>query len=325
MTAVSLLYEPLIERDLAAIPARVAEFAAAEGDQSLFEAVARFAYLAYSPSQHGKHAVLAVVAAHDLRESLGARFVDLLSECAIYAAQSRQPWSEPPITDPPVVTDHDVPISRALDSRSRELAEQWLSARFRSGGFSDEFFAAAAMNLADFGHNVTLAAGVWKLAGLLGTTDRYPLLRVAMFEWLSRNEREAPRPSSRSLAEIMRAVSHAVIRDQGSMISFHLLELIDAALTASETTASREMLEGVMGFVASQLEAFDDTHADPVSEAPVTDCIYRLGRDYGGVLLAHSIRIRRSSQFPDVDFDAVCAAAVLSRDTTASSEEWSFA
>lgn len=325
MPAVSLLYEPLIERDLEAIPSRAAEFAAAEGDQALFEAVARFAYLAYSPSQHGKHTLLAVMAAHDLREPLGDRFVELLAECAIYAAQSRQPWSEPPITDPPVVTDPDAPLSRALDSRSRELGEQWLSARWRSEKFGEELFASAAQNLADFGHNVTVAAGVWRLAGLLGPADRYPLLRVALFEWLSRDEMESPRPSRLSLAETMRAVSRAVISEKGSLISFHLLELMDAALTAFESTGHKEILDEVMGFVVSQLDAFNGDEARSLPPPSVEDCIYRLGRDYAGVLLAHSIRFRRSGQFPDVDFDSICAAAALSRDTTASSEEWSFA
>lgn len=326
MAAVSLLYEPLIERDLEAIPGRVAEFAAAEGHDALFEAVSRFAYLAYSPSQHGKHALLAVVAAGDLREPLGDdRFVDLLTECAIYAAQSRQPWSEPPLTDPPTVTDHDVSLASALDSGSRELGEQWLSARFAQSGFDREFFAGSARNLADFGHNVTVAAGVWRLARLLGPGDRYPLLRVALFEWLSRKELEGPRQSSLSPGEIMRSVSRAVVSERGSLISFHLLELMDAALTASESAAGSEVLDGSIGFVASQLTAFDDAAARSLSSGSVGECIYRLGRDYGAVLLAHSIRLRRSRQFPDIDFEAVCAAAVEARDSTASSEEWSFA
>lgn len=325
MPAVSLLYEPLIERDLEAIPSRVAGFAAAEGDQALFEALARFAYLAYSPSQHGKHALLAVMAAHDLREPLGDRFVDLLAECAVYAAQSRQPWSEPPMTDPPLVTDPDVLLSRALESRSRELGEQWLSARWGSDTFGKEFLVSAAQNLADFGHNLTVAAGVWRLAGLMGPADRYPLLRVALFEWLSRNEMEGPRPTRLSLGELMRAVSRAVTGESGSLISFHLLELMDGALTAFESTGDKEILDGVTGFVASQLDAFEGLEARSLPGSSVEDCIYRLGRDYAGVLLAHSIRSRRSRQFRDVDFDSVCAAAALARDTTASSEEWSFA
>lgn len=325
MPAVSRLYEPLIERDLEAIPPHVAEFASAEGDQALFEALARFAYLAYSPSQHARHALLGIVAAHDLRESLGPGFVDLLAECAIYAAQSRQPWSEPPLTDPPAVTDPEVPLSRAMDARSRELSEQWLSARFRSDTFHEEFFVNSARNLGDFGHNVSMAAGVWRLTGLLGPADRYPLLRVALFEWLSRNELEDPRPSPLSLAECLDAVSRAVISEKGSLISFHLLELMDAALTASETAGDMEILDGVMGYVVSQLDAFERDDIRSLPLPPLEDCIYRLGRDYAGVLLARSIAIRRSGQFPDVDFDSVCAAASLSRDTTASSEEWSFA
>lgn len=325
MPAVSLLYEPLIERDVEAIPRRVAEFAAEEGVQALFEAIARFSYLAYSPSQHGKHAFLSVVAAHDVREPLGERFVDLLAECAIYAAQSRQPWSEPPITDPPVVTDHDVPLARALDSRSRELGEQWLAARFRAEHFSAEFFVSASRDLADFGHNLTVAGGAWRLAEILGSADRYPLLRVALLEWLAQTESEPPRPAGSSLDEIMRRVCNAVVSEEGSLISFHLLELMDSALTATETSGDREIVNGVLGYVASQLESFEEKSGILLPPPSVEDCVYRLGRDYGAVLLAHSIRIRRAARFPDVDFNGVCGAAARNRDSAASSEEWSFA
>ena len=93
------LYEPLIERDLNAIPAAVAEFLEEHSPHDLFLAVARFAVLAYAPSQHAKRAVMACRAAWDLREEFGDRWTDLLTECARYAAESRQPWSEPPILD----------------------------------------------------------------------------------------------------------------------------------------------------------------------------------------------------------------------------------
>lgn len=93
------LYEPLIERDLGAIPRAVAEFLEEGSPHELFLAVARFAVLAYSPSQHAKRAVMACRAAWDVREMMGERWTDLLIECARYAAEARRPWSEPPILD----------------------------------------------------------------------------------------------------------------------------------------------------------------------------------------------------------------------------------
>ena len=93
------LYEPLIERDLGAIPDAVRAFLDEHSPHELFLAVARFAVLAYSPSQHSKRAVMACRAAWDLRDVCGERWPDLLVECARYAAEVRQPWSEPPMFD----------------------------------------------------------------------------------------------------------------------------------------------------------------------------------------------------------------------------------
>jgi hypothetical protein len=87
------LYEPLLERDLDAIPAAARAFADAHSIDELYVAVARFAVLSYAPSMHGKRAVMAVRAAHGFRD------LDLIVECARYAARSRPPWSEPPIIE----------------------------------------------------------------------------------------------------------------------------------------------------------------------------------------------------------------------------------
>jgi hypothetical protein len=122
----SALYEPLIERDLDAIPAAARAFAAEHSPEELWIAIARFAVLAYAPSQHAKRAVMACRAAHDLRDELGERWVDMIIECARYAAESRQPWSEPPILDMPHVDDaspRDVAELRAaLDANDRARA-----------------------------------------------------------------------------------------------------------------------------------------------------------------------------------------------------------
>lgn len=91
------LYAPLLERDLVAIPRAARAYAAAHSSEALWIAAARFAVLAYAPTQHAKRAVLACRATHALRAELGDRWLDAIIECACYAAQSRLPWSEPPI------------------------------------------------------------------------------------------------------------------------------------------------------------------------------------------------------------------------------------
>ena len=91
------LYEALIERDLDAAAAAAREF---DSVDELWIAVTRFAVLAYSPSQHGKRAVMACRAAHELRDAIDFRAMTI--ECAKYAAASRPPWSEPPMLDTPI-------------------------------------------------------------------------------------------------------------------------------------------------------------------------------------------------------------------------------
>jgi hypothetical protein len=94
------LYEPLIERDLNVIPDAVRAFLEESSPHDLFLAVARFAVLAYAPSQHSKRAVMACRAAWDVRETMDEQsWIALLTECARYAAEARRPWSEPPILD----------------------------------------------------------------------------------------------------------------------------------------------------------------------------------------------------------------------------------
>jgi hypothetical protein len=133
MSSVSALYESLIARDLEAIEPAVRAFRKSASADDLFLAIARFAVLSFAPSQHAKHAMLAVLSAWELRGELGERFDDMLVQCARYAAGSRQPWSEPPITDPPAV-DPSAPrdldeLRAAVRERDRLRGERWLAAR----------------------------------------------------------------------------------------------------------------------------------------------------------------------------------------------------
>ena len=105
-------YEPLIERDLDAIPAAARAFSREHSVNDLYLSVARFAVLAYAPSQHSKRAVMACRAAYEVREVCGDRWIDIVIECARYAAESRQPWSEPPIFEP---SAEDLPSREELE------------------------------------------------------------------------------------------------------------------------------------------------------------------------------------------------------------------
>jgi hypothetical protein len=104
-------YEPLIERDLDAIPAAACAFAEEHSVDELYLAVARFSVLAYAPSMHSKRAVMACRAAHEVREVMAERWLDLVIECARYVAEARQPWSEPPILS----SSEDLPSREELE------------------------------------------------------------------------------------------------------------------------------------------------------------------------------------------------------------------
>jgi hypothetical protein len=93
----SEFYQPLIERNLDAIPVAARAYAKEHSVDELYLAVARFAVLAFAPSMHGKRAVMACRAAHLVRDPCGEQWIDLVIECANYAAENRPPWSEPPI------------------------------------------------------------------------------------------------------------------------------------------------------------------------------------------------------------------------------------
>ena len=80
-------YEALLERDADAARAAARAYREEHSSHDLFLAVGRFAVLAYAPSQHAKHAMLATLAAYELRDDLGTSYDDMLIECAVYSAK----------------------------------------------------------------------------------------------------------------------------------------------------------------------------------------------------------------------------------------------
>ena len=174
-------YEPLIERDFDAIPAAARAFLEEHTADELWVSVTRFAVLAYAPSQHAKRAVMACHAAWAVREQLGERFVDMILECARYAAEARPPWSEPPILNPPEPSSGDVEELRAaMREGDRVRGEQWLSARIDD--------AEEALRPIVHGDAKLMLDTATALLPLLGEKGRYALLRMPVAELIAEPE-----------------------------------------------------------------------------------------------------------------------------------------
>ncbi|HXG58446.1 MAG TPA: hypothetical protein VNL91_05450, partial [Thermoanaerobaculia bacterium] len=321
-------YEALIERDLESVPAAVRTFRESHSSDDLFLAVARFAVLAWAPSQHAKHALLCCLAAHDLREELGDRFDDALTECAIYAAQSRPPWSEPPITHPPETgPGHDGSIGElraAVAALDRLRGERWLAGRHRDRGLAADYFAVASEDFEDLGHKLIVSTAAWRLAERLGEQGRYATLRIGVWEMTSyrgpAHEERGCALEARALLD--RLIAH-VIDQEGSPIASHALFLFDAAIEAADIAGDASIERRVRDHLTAAVPAPVTASTPPAAGEDVP--LYRFARDYGQCFKSHAVAKRLAARFPDADVRAITAATRHHLEHAPSFEEWSFA
>jgi hypothetical protein len=312
-------YEPFIERDVAAIPAVVAEFRAGHSAEETWTAVTRFAVLAFAPSQHSMHALLACLSAWDLREELGSQIDAAIVQCAIYSAASRQPWSEPPMLDPPKLEPDqrgDVEeLREAITASDRLRAERWLAKRYSDIDFATDYFAVASDDFEDLGHKLIVACAALRLADLLGEKGRYAMLRVGVWEMVAVGGGESG-VGGRSLDLDATCVALAanVIANDGDIISAHAMFLFDAALQTNH--------DAVIARVANHLSEINAPTSDIRHPTPEI-AIYPFARDYGACLKAHAIAKRLRPRFPNADFGGMLAA--MHRNRERSSEEMTFA
>jgi hypothetical protein len=317
------LYEPFIERDLAAIPPAVAAFRANHSAEETWIEIARFAVLAFAPSQHSKHALLACLSTWDLREELGARFDEAIVECATYAAASRQPWSEPPMLNPSKIDDDqrgDLDELRdAIAASDRLRAERWLAKRFDSADFARDYLAAASDDFEDLGHSLIVANAALRLAALLGEKGRYAMLRVGVWEMVARGSRESGvgGRSGVDIENLCRDLIDNVIASDGDIISAHALFLFDAALQTGD--------DAVINRANAHLSSINSA-ATPDTRRPAPQPTpYTFARDYGACLKAHAVAKRLRTRFPNVDFDGMLAAVRRNLDAAPPFEEMAFA
>ena len=268
------MYEALIERDIAAIPDAVRAFRDEHGSEETYKWIGRFAVLAYAPSQHGKHAVLACLAAWALRDQ--PYFDDVVTQCAIYAAESRQPWSEPPILSPPAL-DADQrgdlgELREAIAASDRLRGERWLAKRLDDGDLARDYFAAAADDFEDLGHKLIVADAAWRLVPILGEHGRFAALRLGIWEMCAyRGETYVERGK---VAEDLdqRLIDHFLAND-GDLESAHALFLLEAA-------RGKEIEPRVRDFLTRDEPAPVRRSPFPVPSPPV----YKLSRDYAEYL-----------------------------------------
>lgn len=275
------MIEAFLERDENRIRAAISDYSKAHSSEELFLDVARFAVMAYAPSQHAKHALLACLSAHDIREECGDRWDALLTECAIYIAQSRQPWSEPPMLDPPAIEPDqrgDVEELRAAVAAGDRLrAERWLAKRISDPDLAHDYFTVAADDFEDLGHKVILARAAWRLAEILGEKGRYAILRVGIWEMCAY---KGPRYSERGTRAELSALVENTLAEGGSPDSMHHVFLFDAA---AGSPVEDRVCDYLGSLPTKQGTAFTSRRDPPV---------YRLARDYGAYLKSFAVTKR---------------------------------
>jgi hypothetical protein len=354
-------YDSLIERDLAAIPPTIASFRAEHSAEETWTAITRFAVLAFAPSQHSKHALLSCLSAWDLRDELGERFDDAIVECAVYAAASRQPWSEPPMLDPPRLDAGQRAdageLREAIASSDRLRAERWLAKRYRDPDFAHDYFTAASESFADLGHSLIVGAAAWRLASLLGEQGRYAMLRVGVWEMVALGGGELAVGSGRTspdLDSLCAALVANIIANDGDIVSSHAIFLFDVALQTGDESVIAQVCEHLSTIKIDPTPVNDwQPHRQEclchntavfrrqdcqcykaetmwhrhscLCSVPPKPPVYSFARDYGACLKAHAVAKRLRPRFPNVDFDRMLVAVHHNLDTAPSFEEMTFA
>jgi hypothetical protein len=270
------VYEALIERNIPAIPAAIRAFRDEHGSEETYKAIGRFAVLAYSPSQHGKHAVLACLAAWALRDE--PYFDDVVTQCAIYAAESRQPWSEPPIMSPPAIDDDQRgdldELLEAIAASDRLHGERWLAKRLDDDDLARDYFAA---DFDDLGHKLIVADAAWRLVPILGEHGRFAALRLGIWEMCA--YRGEPYVERGAIAGDLdeRLVANFIAKE-GDLEAAHALFLLEAA-------RGKEVERRVRDYLSRETQTPVPRPPSPVPFEPV----YKLSRDYAEYLQIHAL------------------------------------
>jgi hypothetical protein len=199
------LYGRLIERETADILPLLQALATESSLDGVWRSVTRFAVLAFAPSLHAARALTAARAAWELTTEEVLPSLTWAAECARYAALSRQPWSEPPLLEPPAIApahpSGPEELREAVETSDRLRAEKWLAA---AGTDAPAVLRREAAGEA----RLLLDTAEWLLPRL-GEKGRHALLRPVVWQMASGRPAGQPRPLS-SLLELARERRGAV-------------------------------------------------------------------------------------------------------------------
>lgn len=291
----------MLERDVDAIRAAAVAIANTDGVETLYETVARFAVTAFAPTQHARHALTAALAVGDLRSELGASFVEAVSACAVYVAQSRLPWSEPPILEPPALGEGqrgDIEeIRAAVSEKDRLRAERWLASRIPDSELARDYFKIACDDFADLGHRLIVSVCAWRLAPQLGDRGRYAALRIAAWEWCATDGEPSRRSFSGDRAALLSAIVERMESERGSLVSAHQLHIFDAALQAEHLGVDPTDIARALGAIDVTSAAPEVTRAGAGGVTHAPPPVYKYGLDLAGYLDGCAIAQRLSSAY----------------------------
>lgn len=318
------LLDALLHRNDEQIEVEVRRRAGESGFPAALGTITQFAVLAFAPSEHSRAALFGLDALATLAETLEPDVLqDQLVELARYAAATRRPWSEAPITDPPEVTDADgssESLAAALASRDRLAAERWIAAALLSEPSGKRFFDACATISRDMPDTVRVGATAWRIAERIPLEHRFGVLRVAAVQWTAEihpadAESSAPSRTGASQAERAALLIQEYAALGGSPEILASIGTIDAAQSAWESTGSTAALDLLGVAPVSQ----EDSGKAPRVAFPAT----RPQLDYSGCLISWSVAHRRSSQWNADALARLCDTAAEAARSERWYEEWS--
>lgn len=319
------LYEALLTRDLERAQGLVLKECRGSGTEAMRDSIMRFAVLAFSPSLHSRGAMYATLAAAELIEMF-ADPCPLLAECARYLGESRIPWSEAPVTEPPRTADDqstgDAAIDEAVRTEDLHAAERWLAALLREEAPATRFFDVASRHSGDEGYGFTTAVVSWKIASRFPAAVRFAVLRTAVLEWVK--ARSGPVSSERKGEDAVAATIRSYVGSGGQPHLFSPLLVLDAARSAEELTSDPGRYQPLFErYAASDTEGSTQL---PERKWSQDDLVYRYAVDYAFFLQSVPLAERLTRSTGDVESCIrIPDAAHHFLSASEGFEEWSFA
>lgn len=310
----------MVYRDHAAISDAIAQGVDRDGVAQTLDSLIRFAVLAFAPSEHGRAALLSIAAASTIHDVV-ADAPALLERCAIYVADTRAPWSEPPIGDPPALDDDQrddgVEIAAAIATKDRLRGERWLAKVLTRDDVMSRYFEAAS-RAGDSLLSFPVAVALWKIASSAPPFARFAILRDAVADWTQPSSSEMNTEGSSSWENVLPRAIESLQHGASGIIAVQRIVALESAAFVERELSLADAARRIAWNVAATLDDAEERR-EGAAPANTPEPVYPLARDYGGYLQLFAIR-RRGTIAAAVDERALGAA--WEQMQSESYEEW---